>query len=111
MIFLLNKEYVVWEVVELARLHMCEVLRVPTSAIEAKLELANAKLSPEFLVDAEQCKGVTKEQIRDVMGEIYAECKEELQVRLYGVNKTRDDVLREQHCEPKENSGTFGGTI
>lgn len=95
MIFLLNKEYVVWEVVELARLHMCEVLRVPTIAVEAKLELANEKLSPEFLVDAEMCEGVTTESIKEVVEEVYKECKEEMLVRLHGVTKTRADVLKE----------------
>jgi hypothetical protein len=105
MIFLLNREQVVWEIVELSRLHMCEVLRVPTAAIEAKVELANEKLSPEFLVDADQCKGVTKEQIREVMGDIYAECKAELDVRLYGLTKTRESVLRELRCESEENAG------
>lgn len=104
MIFLLNKEYVVWEVVELARLHMCEVLKVPTSAIEAKVELANEKLSPEFNVDVDQCHGVSVDDVREVMGEVYKECREEMEVRLYGVGKTRDEVLRELRCESKADT-------
>jgi len=95
MIFTLNKEYVFWEVVELARLQMCEVLKVPTSAIEAKLDLGIGVISPEFLVDADQCKGVTPEGIRAVLESVYAQCKEELEVRLDGVVKTRDMVIQE----------------
>ncbi len=106
MIFPLNPEYVVWEVVELARLQMCEVLRVPTSAMEAKLELAAEKLSPEFMVDANVCKGVSTDDIRFVMEEIYKQCKEELEVRLDGVKQTRDAVLKELFCESEENTSS-----
>jgi len=106
MIFLLNKPYVVWECVELARLHMCEVLRVPPSAIIACLELSHAKLSPEFQVDAEQCKGVSPDQIREVMGDVYGQVKDELKTRLYGLDRTREDVMRELHRDPKEDAGS-----
>ncbi len=93
MIFLLNPEYVVWEVVELARLQICEVLKVPTEKVEAKIDLADGKLSPEFLIDADDVEGVTPDEIREVMRNIYADCKEEMESRLAGISKRREDVL------------------
>lgn len=95
MIFLLNPEYVVWEVVELARLQICEVLKVPTSKVEATIDLADGRMSPEFLVDADDVDGVTLDEIREVMRHVYADCKEEMESRLEGVTKRREDVLVE----------------
>lgn len=97
MIFLLNREYVLWEIVELARLHMAEVLKVPASAIEAELDLGKEVLSPEFRIDADLCKGVTAEEIKAVMSAVYADCKVELYTRFIGINMTRKEYL-ERYC-------------
>lgn len=97
MIFLLNREYVVWEVVELTRLHICEVLRLTTDKVEAKIDLAGDTLSPEFQVDLADCPGVTPEQIKDVMRHTYADCKEELERRLGGLPQTRAQVQHLLH--------------
>ena len=94
MIFLLNREYVMWEVVELARLHICEVLRLSTAEVEATLDLAGDKLSPEFQVDLDACKGITPDEIREVMRRVYADCKEEAEIRLKGVTQTRSEVMQ-----------------
>lgn len=93
MIFIINREYILWEVVELARLHMCEVLKVPPAAIEAKLELSDEKLSPEFLIDADLCKGVSNVDIRQVMERIYKDCKAEMESRLAMADYTRKQYL------------------
>lgn len=93
MIFLLNSEYVLWEIVELARLHMCEVLKVPLKAIEAKLELNNDTLNPEFTVDADYCKGVEPGEIRQVIETVYIDCKQELYERMKDLNLTREGYL------------------
>jgi hypothetical protein len=92
MIFLLNREYVVWEVVELTRLHICEVLCLSPDKVEAKIDLAGDTLSPEFGVDLDDCPGVTPEQIKDVMRYTYADCKEEMERRLEGLSQTRAQV-------------------
>lgn len=97
MIFLLNREFVVWEVVELTRLHICEVLRLTTDQVEAEIDLAGDTLSPEFRVDLDACLGVTPEQIRDVMRHTYADCKEEMERRLEGLSYTRDRVQLRLH--------------
>jgi hypothetical protein len=104
MIFLFNKTYVIWEVIELARLHICEVLRIPPSAVEAKINMDNSGISPEFNVSMEACEGAQPEQIREVIESIYQDCKEEMHLRLVGVSRTRDDVLRELRCEPQERA-------
>lgn len=93
MIFLLNREYILWEVVELARLHMCEVLRVPPAAIDAEIELHGESLSPVFRVDADECSGVDKNEIRKVMGAVYADCRRELEDRLAVAGYTRREYL------------------
>lgn len=95
MIFLLNPEYVVWEVVEMARIQICEVLKVSTGKVEATIDLADGKLSPEFLVDMDYVEGITPDEVREVMRHIYADCKEEMKSRLKGVTKSREDVLIE----------------
>lgn len=103
MIFALTKDYVVWEVLELARLQMAEVLHVDPSVIEASADLGNEKLQPNFQLPLEAAKGLTPDEIRQVMAGIYQECKEELNVRLAGVMLTRDEVLRgESSCEEAE---------
>ncbi len=108
MIFILNREYVLWEIVELARLHMCDVLRVPPNAIEASLELDtdNGKLSPEFQVDADLCKGVSKNDIRDVMGKVYADCKKEMEERLKLCDLTRQQYLEKFVWNDEEETQT-----
>lgn len=93
MIFLLNREHIVWEAVELARLHMCEVLRVPREKVVAKVDLAGETLSPEFLIDMDDCEGVTPDQIRDVMRHTYLDCKDEMETRLKGAAQSRARVL------------------
>ncbi len=113
MIFLLNSEYVLWEIVELARLQMCEVLKVPAAAIEAKLELNDDVLNPEFLVDADLCKGVEPEEIRQVLQTVYTDCKQELYERLKDLDLTRSQYLEKYvwNGEEKEKeTGTGAAT-
>ena len=94
MIFLLNREYVVWETVELARLHICEVLRLSTGQVKATIDLAGDKLSPEFLVDLDACEGITPDEIKEVMRHAYNDCKEEATTRLKGITQTREQTLQ-----------------
>ena len=89
MIVLLNKERVVYEVVELARLKMAGIMRVPSSAVEAKIELKGGLLSPTFAIDREQAKGLKSEQMRDVMSTVYTNLKAELKSRLNGLEERR----------------------
>lgn len=97
MIFILNKEYVAWEVVELTRLHICEILRVPTTKIHAKIDVSDGKLIPEFQVEADELvdEGIDVDKIREVIKHAYLECKEEMCVRLHGITKTRADVMKD----------------
>ena len=104
MIFLLNPEYVMWEIVEMARLQICEVLKVPKSKVQAKLDLADEKLSPEFTLDLDDVEGVTADEVREVMKNIYQDCKAEAEVRLAGVLDRRQDVLRKLRGEEEEKS-------
>lgn len=106
MIFLLNGEYVMWEVVELSRLHICEVLQISTGKVEAKIDLADAKLSPEFTLNLDDVKGVTADEVREVMKSVYLDCKAEAEVRLAGIKKTREDVLRELRGEESQKDQT-----
>ncbi len=111
MIFILNREYVVWEVVELARLHMCEVLKVPPTAIEATLELNpdSGTLSPEFQIDADLCAGVKKNDIRKVMEKVYEDCKREMLERLEMCEFSRKQYL-EKFVWNDEEQGTEAST-
>jgi hypothetical protein len=93
MIFLLNREHVLGEVMELARLHICEVLKLRPDQVEATLDLAGGTISPEFQVDLDDCPGISPDEIREVMRHAYADCKEEALVRLKGIEQTREQVL------------------
>ena len=93
MIFLLNRDYVFYEVLDLARHHICEVLKVPLSAIEVKIHKRGGTLSPEFLVDSDQADGVEPKQIRELMKSVYKDLKHEMEERFGGLRWTREEYL------------------
>ena len=97
MIFLLNRERVLLEVVELARLKIAGVLMVPSRAVTARLEMKSGSLVPVFDVDAEQAKGPSREELREVIATVYGETTVELSGRLAGLEMSRHEVLNGNH--------------
>jgi len=91
MIFLLNQERVVYEVVELARLKMVGVLQVPSSAVEASLEMKDGKLVPSFGVNMADAEGVSEEQAKEVMRLAYVTLKDEMTLRMEGLVDRRGE--------------------
>jgi len=89
MIVLLNKERVIYEVVELARLKMAGIMRVEPRAVTAKIELKSGALSPSFSVNPLAAKGLKPEQMREVMARVYNNLKVELRSRLEGLEERR----------------------
>ena len=94
MIFLINREYVLWEVVEMARLQIAEILKVPASKVAAQVDLSAGLVSPNFEVPLDECEGLTPDAVRDVMAQVYADCKHDLEIRLKGTSQTRASVLQ-----------------
>jgi hypothetical protein len=89
LIFLLNRERVLLEVVELARLKIAGVLRVPAEAVSAHLERKDDKASPVFDISMDEAKGLTQDMVREVIASVYAETSMELANRLAGLSETR----------------------
>lgn len=87
---LLNRENVMNECVTLARRQICEVLKVEMEHVTAKWEMKDEKLVPVFNVNLDEAKGVTEDQVREVMSTVYADMKAELESRLAGLKVRRD---------------------
>jgi hypothetical protein len=93
MIFLLNRERVLVEVVELARLKIAGLLRVPASSVTARLDLKDGKVSPVFEVETKEALGIPQAAVQEVIASIYAETMTEFAARMEGLRMTRREML------------------
>lgn len=89
MIFLINRERVLLEVVELARLKIAALLDLPAQAVAARMELEAGKVSPVFEVASGHARERSEGHIRDVVASVYARTMEEYAARLEGLEMTR----------------------
>ena len=95
--FGIDREYILWECVLVAHFHICEVLRVRTGDVEAKINRIGDKLQPEFVVDLDKAKGVTAEEVLEVIQQINADCKAEYLDRISLGLLSREDCLERLH--------------
>ncbi len=101
LVFLLNRERVLAELAELAKLHISGLLEVEPKAVTAKLELApGGKVIPEFKVDIPTAGAIETEFIRKGIAEVWLGwCKKELVDRLGGLNEVRRHATEETKTE------------
>lgn len=93
MIFLINHERVIYEILELARLKISGILKVPPDAIRVSVEVEDGKLCPNVEIDPSQVEGVTPVQVRSVISTIYDRLKIDLRVRLTAMKRKRESYL------------------
>jgi len=88
MIFLLNRERVIMEVLEIARFKISKALGVSPRDVKTRVEIQNGKLSPVFDV-AKGNLNATEDEVREAVASIYAGITTELAERLEGLQSTR----------------------
>lgn len=82
MIFLYNRERVMFEIAQLATLQISDVLKVDPSVVTPKVEMAGGKPALAFDVDMDSCEGVEESEVKEVLASVYHEVKDELNRRL-----------------------------
>lgn len=85
MIFLINRERVLKEMMELARLKIATALNISDRLVTAEIKIEDGKLIPKFKVDNAQVGSVVL--IKRVIESVYIEIKQELAYRLKALDK------------------------
>jgi hypothetical protein len=86
---LLNRERVFSEIMELARIKISSLLKVPIEEVEVKWEHKDGKMIPSFSVDPTKIKNMSEDAIKQAMGAVWRWLKDSLSERLGGLEKTR----------------------
>jgi hypothetical protein len=92
MIFLLNRERILLEVVELARLKIAALLDVDPARVTTRIELNEGKVSPVFEVASEGAEELAEGRVRDVVAAVYSRTMTEYTARLEGLQMTRRNL-------------------
>jgi hypothetical protein len=92
MIFLLNRERVLLEVIQLARLKIASLLNVPAQAVAARMELKAGMVSPVFEVSPDETKEFSEEAVRNAIASVYDRVMDECATRLDGLQMTRAQI-------------------
>ncbi len=100
MIFLWNAERVVREIFELARLKLAQRLEIPWEAISIKVGLEEGRIKPELTVEEIFARRIGKDEVDQQFRELWVGLKEELQVRLKGIDERRYDNQEEKEAAP-----------
>jgi len=89
MIFLLNRERILKEVLELATLKISEVLGVEPEKINVRVHVEDGVLKPQFKVGDDYDK-MSPPEVGAVITGVWDSVRPELINRLKGMNTTRD---------------------
>lgn len=82
MIFLLNRERVLSEIMELATLQISKRLNIPESKVHSNVELDGDRIKPSFGIDGD----VVSDDANDAIGDVWGVLRVELTNRLLGLN-------------------------
>lgn len=105
MIFLLNNERVLSEVLELARLKISGILSVRPDEVLAELEVADGKLRPKFQLKLDNPGALEKEYIQKCMADVWLNLvKPELASRLMGLSEVRYGFQKKAAAEEQEEA-------
>lgn len=85
MIFLLNRERVLSEILELTKLQISKQLGVSESKVHIKVDLENGSIKPSFGIDED----VDPIRVKSVIGDVWGVLREELANRLQDLNTRR----------------------
>jgi hypothetical protein len=89
-ILLLNKEGVAAEIMELARIKIATLLRVPIETVNARWEANEGRPpTPAFDVDIGQSKDLSEDKVRQSIGGVWRWLKDDLSERLKGLEQRR----------------------
>ena len=91
-VFLLNRELVLREMIELGTMRISKALDVPLEKVSADVKVGKTgKLSVNFSVDDfEDATPMEEQRYAGIMREEWAELRVELNRRLRGINDTRN---------------------
>lgn len=89
MIFLWNRERVLSEVLELARLRISEKLDLPVELVQVHLKLEDDRLKPGFTVDTASLSDWKYSQIQDVLRSAWTGVQGILGTRLKSLHERR----------------------
>ena len=92
MLCLINKQAIMTEAMELARMKIAHVLCLPIETVHAQWEKnALGEVFPNFAVEFPDTQDVTNRQVRDVIESVYKSFKGELRDRLHGLHSQRPE--------------------
>lgn len=98
MLVLCNKERVLREMMEWARLRLAEVLKVHPGHIKAKWEINfMGGMVPAFSVNTDECDGIEDLLITEVIQSVSRQMKEEMGIRMQGLSEKRNTSNRAEH--------------
>jgi hypothetical protein len=109
-IIALTSEVVCAEIVELLRLRLGSILKVPQSAVTCHFTVKGNKISPEIQVDLDKAEGVTAATVQKVIQIVWCGTppiklglRDELEIRLRDL---RSERVKEETKKEGENSST-----
>lgn len=90
MIYLLNNERVVREILELSMLRLSGILGVEPSKIRVGLKVTDGKIVPEFNVEMEAAGALEEKYIQKAIADVWLlVAKPEMEARLRGMHEVR----------------------
>jgi hypothetical protein len=96
MLVLINKQRVMAEALELSRMKIAGILRIPLMSIQAQWETnTSGQVVPNFIVEFPETPGITKSQVRQVIKSVYDNLRNELRERLTGLKSQRPERRKE----------------
>jgi len=101
MIFLLNNERVLLEIMELARLRIAQESGIAQAQVEARLEVKGRKITPTFRLEGEIAGALEKSYTEQLMRDVWRGVQIEMIERLRGLLEVRYGCGEPQ--EVKEN--------
>lgn len=109
MIFLLNTELVLSEILELALLNVSKALDVPKSKVRISLNFSDGKLVPDFRVDKDFSDVLEQQKAEEAIRAIWLEnMKPELTTRFRGLKERRYVDRRDKASEAASNPSAEG---
>jgi len=91
MIVLCNKQRVLREMMEWAKLRLAQILKVHPDAIDARWEInATGGMVPAFDIDTSICDGVEDRMINEVIQNVAHQMKLEMGIRMRGLSDRRN---------------------
>ncbi len=89
MIVVLNRDVVLMEAVELARLKIAQALSCDPRLIDARIDLKDGKPAPTFGVPQEVVTDLPEADVREVLSSVYWGVRRELSERMEFLGTTR----------------------